>query len=115
MRNEDLQQDLGWAPTQYPGYNTYDAGEWRIVDEDGRLTAVVYTNYTTSAGVLWLAQTDLVMEMRRMFLAGAESGMTASNAYGAVTSKYNDNLRPASTGTLDGLNSTIQGMMDRSA
>lgn len=115
MRNEDLQQDLGWAPVQYPGYTAYDTGEWRIVSEDGRLTAVVYTNYTTSAGVLWLKQTDLVMDMRREFLAAAESGMPAREAYGAVTSKYDDSLRSVSTGTMDGVNSTLQAMMDRSS
>lgn len=114
MRNENQDQDLGWAPKQYPGYNAFEPGEWRIVVEDGAQTAVVYTNYTTSAGVSWLKQTDATMEMRKMFLAGAESGMTPTAAYGAVTSKFSNLLLPESTGTMDGVTSTLQAMMQRS-
>lgn len=113
MRNENLEQDLGWAPTQYPGYTSYDTGEWRTVIEDGAPVAVVYTNYSTSAGVSWLKQTETVMAMRKMFLAGAETGTPAREAYGAVESKFSEFLAPAVTGDMLGVNETIQGMMLR--
>lgn len=115
MRNENLEQDLGWSPKQYPGYNQFDTGEWRIVAEGDVLTAVIYTNYTTSAGVSWLKQTGTVMEMRKLFLAGAETGMSPRDAYGAVESKFATVLRPVSTGTLDGLDDTLREMMTRSS
>ena len=115
MRKENLDQDLGWAPTQYAGYNSFDTGEWRIVEEDGAQTAVIYTNFSSSAGVVWLKQTDTVMEMRKLFIAGAESGMPAADTSGAVASKFSEHLRPMSTGTLDGVNATMQAMMQRSS
>ena len=113
MRHENQEQELGWAPKQYPGYNTSETGEWRMVTEDDVPVAVIWTNNTTGAGVSWLRQTDKVMEMRKLFLAGAESGMPAADAYGAVESKFESLLGSEMTGTLDGVNDTLKGMMQR--
>lgn len=114
MRNENLNQDLGWAPTQYPQYNNFESGVWRVVEDDGKLVGVIYTNYDTSAGVVWLTQTPMIEDMRKMFLAGAESSMTPSDAYAAVESKYSNDLRPAVFGTMDGVNTTLGDLMRRS-
>lgn len=113
MRNENLEQDLGWAPSQYPQYNDFESGEWRIVEDDGALVGLIYTNYGSSAGVVWLTQTPTVEDMRKMFLTACASGMTARAAYAAVESKYSNNLRPVNTGTMNGVNDTFRGLMQR--
>ena len=112
MKKENLDQDLGWAPTQYPQYNSFESGQWRIVVDDSTPVGIIYTNNAASAGVIWIKQTDLVMEMRKRFFTAAQSGMSASDAYGAVESKYDSNLQPTQTGTMDGVNDAFSNMMN---
>jgi hypothetical protein len=90
MENED--QELGWAPQRYPTYSAYEPGEWRTVQENGEPVGFVWTNNGTGAGVKWIKQTETVTEIHKMFLSAAAGSMPAPAAFGAVESKFGDQL-----------------------
>lgn len=110
MRGENQDQDLGWAPKRYPTYSAYEQGQFRAVIDGGEPVAVVWKNAGTGSGIKWIKQTDLVMQMQKMFLQGAAGDVPAYATYGAVESKFESSLGDVQAGALGGVEEYLDSL-----
>ena len=98
--DENLSQDLGWAPVRYPTYSAFEQGEWRPVLENGEPVAFVWKNSTNGAGIKWITQTDTVVDIQRVFRQGAAGEIPAGNAFSVVETRFGHSLGDSHFGTL---------------
>lgn len=112
--DQNAEEPLYVASVPY-GYGMLDPtkeGAWRVVSEDGRAVALLWTDFEDSTGISWVEQTDLVMKIRQLLSTMKMIGRSASIAYTLADTIEGADFGPHEFGTLSGAQDVYSKMFE---
>jgi hypothetical protein len=88
------------VPTGYAPLDPTKEGAWRILSEEGRPVALLWSDFEDGAGIAWVEQTDLVMQVRKLLSTMKLMGRPAGIAYAMADTIEGTDFGPDQYGIL---------------